>query len=50
MMAGYLAARTLCGLVGANRGSTVDLISLFLAYVAGQGLIAAALTRIFPGG
>ena len=50
MMAGYLAARTLCGLVGANRGSTVDLISLFLAYVAVQGLIAAALTRLFPGG
>ena len=50
LMAGYLMVRTVCGLVAAKRGSTVDLISLFLAYIAMQGLIAAALTHLFPGG
>ncbi|HYE46737.1 MAG TPA: cbb3-type cytochrome c oxidase subunit I, partial [Caulobacter sp.] len=46
----YALARWLGRYLAAERPSTVDLIGLFLAYCAAQGLFAALLTRLFPGG
>lgn len=49
LMAGYLAARTVRGLVAPDRTSTVDVVVLFIANAAAQGAIAALLVRLFPG-
>jgi cytochrome c oxidase subunit I+III len=49
LMALYLIARAIFGLVSSDRPTTFDLVGLFLVYAAGQGMIAALLTRLFPG-
>jgi cytochrome c oxidase subunit I+III len=49
LMAGYLAARAIAGLLHAARTSSVDVCALFLGYVALQGAAGAALVRLFPG-
>lgn len=49
LMAVYAVLRWAFGHVEARRPSTFDLIALFIAYSAGQGLFATLLTRLFPG-
>ncbi|MDQ3143859.1 MAG: cytochrome ubiquinol oxidase subunit I, partial [Pseudomonadota bacterium] len=49
LMALYLAARTSRGLVTRPRNNTFDLTTLFLVYTGGQGIVAALLSRLFPG-
>ena len=50
LMGGYVLARAFRGHLAANRTSTIDLCALFMGYTAAQGLAAATLTRLFPGG
>jgi cytochrome c oxidase subunit I+III len=50
LMGLYAVLRWLAGHVEAARPATFELIGLFLAYCAGQGLFATLLTRLFPGG
>jgi cytochrome c oxidase subunit I+III len=47
LMALYVLARLLSGLLGRERPATIESVALFLAYTAGQGLIAIAVTRLF---
>ncbi|MFN3387781.1 MAG: cbb3-type cytochrome c oxidase subunit I [Allosphingosinicella sp.] len=49
LMALYLAARNSRGLVTRPRNNSFDLTVMFLVYTAGQGLLAALLTRLVPG-
>jgi len=46
----FVLLRFLTGQVEAKRPATFELIGLYLAYTAGQGLISVLLTRLFPGG
>ena len=49
LMAIFLSlARNSRGLITRPRNTTFDVIVLFVVYTAGQGLIAATLTRLFP--
>ncbi len=48
LMALYLGMRNARGLVTKPRNTTFDVIVLFVLYTAGQGSIAATLTRLFP--
>ena len=48
LMALYLGMRNARGLVTKPRNTTFDVIVLFVVYAAGQGAIAATLTRLFP--
>ena len=48
MMALYLVARWWAGLLVSERPATMESVSLFVAYAAGQTLIALLLTRPFP--
>ena len=50
MMGLYAVARWLAGHVEAARPSTFDLIALFIAFSAAQGVFATLLVRLFPGG
>ena len=50
VMAGYVAARAVRGLISTTRTSTVDLVALFIGYAAGQGMLSTLLVRLFPGG
>ena len=49
LMAAYLSARNSRGLIVRPRNNSFDLVVLFLAYSAAQGVLAALLTRLFPG-
>lgn len=49
LMAFYAMLRFVFGHVEARRPSTFQLIALFIAYSAGQGLFSTLLTRLFPG-
>ena len=48
LMALYLGMRNARALVTKPRNTTFDVIVLFIVYAAGQGSIAAMLTRLFP--
>ncbi|HVL55521.1 MAG TPA: cytochrome c oxidase subunit I [Burkholderiaceae bacterium] len=48
LMAGYLIARSVAGLVDAQRRATAENVSLFWHYVVAQGLAIAALLHLFP--
>lgn len=50
LMVIYLAFRNARGLITRPRNNTFDLVTLFIAYTAVQGTIAALLTRLVPGG
>ncbi|MFN3352862.1 MAG: cbb3-type cytochrome c oxidase subunit I [Brevundimonas sp.] len=50
LMGVYVVLRAATGNLAANRTSTVDLCAFFMTYAAVQGLVAASLTRLFPGG
>ena len=50
IMAGYIVARAVAGLLNSARTSTVDVSALFLGFVAVQGALGAAIVRLFPGG
>jgi len=50
LMAGYVTARAVAGLLDSRRTSTVDVCALFLGYMAAQGAAGATLVRLFPGG
>ena len=50
LMVIYLAMRTSRNMIVRPRSVTFDVITLFLVYTAGQGAIAAVLTRLFPWG
>ena len=47
LMAGYVLLRGLFGYVGPDRPATVQLVGLFHAYVAAQGLITLGVPRLF---
>ena len=49
LMGLYALLRWLAGHVEAARPSTFDLIALFLAFTAAQGVGSVLLTRLFPG-
>ncbi|MFN3858766.1 MAG: cytochrome c oxidase subunit I [Caulobacter sp.] len=49
LMGGYMAARAMAGRVDARHTASADIVMLFLAFTAAQGLIGLALTRLFPG-
>ncbi len=49
LMAGFLAARNSRGLVTRPRNNTFDLTTIFIVYTAGQGIVTALLTHLFPG-
>jgi cytochrome c oxidase subunit I+III len=49
IMAGYMAARALRGLVTAPASNSLDLVMLFLVYTGAQGVIGSTLTRLLPG-
>ncbi|RAK52188.1 cytochrome c oxidase subunit I [Phenylobacterium deserti] len=49
LMAGYVAARAAYGHLKRERTSTVDVVVLFITYVATQGAIGSAVVRLFPG-
>lgn len=46
LMAGYIAARAVRGLVATPANNSVDLAALFLAYSGAQGLVGAAVARL----
>ncbi|MGH8771669.1 MAG: hypothetical protein ACREV2_10900, partial [Burkholderiales bacterium] len=48
IMAGYVLARSLCGLLTSERRATFDNTMLFMCYTVAQGLIALALVHGFP--
>ncbi|MGH8717616.1 MAG: cytochrome ubiquinol oxidase subunit I, partial [Burkholderiales bacterium] len=48
IMAGYVLARSLCGLLTSARRATFDNTMLFMCYTVAQGLIALALVHGFP--
>ena len=50
IMVFYLAARNARAMITRPRNVTFDVISLFMLYTAAQGSVAAALTRLYPGG
>jgi cytochrome c oxidase subunit I+III len=50
LMVAYVGLRWLFGYIAADRPVTVQLVALFLAYTAGQGMVSVLLTRLFPGG
>ncbi|WP_375267889.1 cytochrome c oxidase subunit I [Phenylobacterium sp.] len=50
LMAGFVIARAVTQNLSAARTSTVDLVCLFLAYGALQGLGTSTVARLFPGG
>ncbi|MEH0199261.1 cbb3-type cytochrome c oxidase subunit I, partial [Caulobacter sp. CCNWLY153] len=50
IMALYVLMRRLYGYVGPDRPATIELVGLFLAYTAGQGLVGLGVTRLFPAG
>ncbi|PVM70972.1 cytochrome ubiquinol oxidase subunit I, partial [Caulobacter radicis] len=50
IMALYVLLRRLYGYVGPDRPATIELVGLFLAYTAGQGLVGLYVTRLFPAG
>ncbi|PXA97597.1 cytochrome ubiquinol oxidase subunit I [Nostoc sp. 3335mG] len=50
LMAGYACARALRGLVSVPANNTVDLVALFLAYSAGQGVVGSMMSRLFGAG
>ena len=45
----YVLLRWLFGRITSDRPATLELIGLFIAYSAGQGLFGILLTRLFPG-
>ena len=45
----YVLLRWLFGRITPDRPATLELIGLFIAYSAGQGLFGILLTRLFPG-
>ena len=47
IMAGYVVLRWLFGYVGPDRPATIQLVGLFLAYVAFQGLVTLGAPRLF---
>jgi cytochrome c oxidase subunit I+III len=47
IMAVYVVLRWLFGYVGPERPATVQLVGLFQAYVAAQGLVTLAVPRLF---
>jgi cytochrome c oxidase subunit I+III len=49
LMAAYLSARNSRGLIVRPRNNSYDLVVIFIAYTAAQGVIGALLTRLFPG-
>lgn len=48
MMALYVLARRLAGLLAPERPMTIQCVSLFMGYAALQALVALLITRIFP--
>ncbi|HEX6217996.1 MAG TPA: cbb3-type cytochrome c oxidase subunit I [Sphingomicrobium sp.] len=50
LMAFYLFLRAARAMIPGPRNVTFDVIMLFLLYTAGQGAVAATLTRLFPYG
>jgi len=50
LMGLYVVLRRLFGRLASERPSTVDLISLFLAFTAAQSIGVILLVRLFPGG
>ena len=48
LMALYVAARAVAGLLNRPASSALDVTSLFLAYAGTQGLIGATMIRLFP--
>ena len=50
LMGLYLAARNARGLVTRPRNNSVDLVTLFIVYTAGQGAAIALLARLVDGG
>ncbi len=48
MMALYLLARLIAGLLARERPATMECVSLFLTYSAVQAAIAIVMTRLFP--
>jgi cytochrome c oxidase subunit I+III len=48
LMALYLAARFVSGLLAKHRPATMESVSLFTCYAAAQALIALVITRAFP--
>lgn len=46
LMAGYLVARAMRGLIVVPRNNSVDLVALFLTYSAGQGLVGCGVARL----
>jgi cytochrome c oxidase subunit I+III len=48
IMIGYALARSLCGLIHAERRVTFDNVMLFVLYTAGQGAVALLLAHLFP--
>jgi cytochrome c oxidase subunit I+III len=48
LMALYVAARWVTGLLAAERPATIESVSLFTTYAAVQSLVALVMTRAFP--
>jgi len=48
LMTGFLLARVARHLLSAAQASTADLVTLFIGYAVGQGLVATLLPRLFP--
>ena len=49
IMTCYMAARNSRGLINRPADNSYDLVYLFAAYAAAQGIVSALLTRLFPG-
>jgi cytochrome c oxidase subunit I+III len=49
VMAAYVPARAVAGLLTARTPTTLDVVCLFFGYAAAQGAVAAAVTHLFPG-
>ncbi|WP_334164127.1 cbb3-type cytochrome c oxidase subunit I [Phenylobacterium sp.] len=49
LMAGFLAARAVAGVMHPSRPASLDTVSLFLVFTAAQGALGVLLVRLFPG-
>ncbi|WP_374471658.1 cbb3-type cytochrome c oxidase subunit I [Phenylobacterium sp.] len=49
LMAGFLAARALRGLLRPERPASLEVVGLFVVFTAAQGMLGALLVRLFPG-
>jgi cytochrome c oxidase subunit I+III len=49
LMAGFLAARALRGLLRPERPASLDVVALFTVFTAAQGVLGTLLVRLFPG-